>query len=233
MKHRKWQLGVVMAAAGSLFASGAAGADQQGTYIGLVGGVGLLNDTAATVSSGGVATTGTLEFSDGPIGGIVTGYTFANGLRPELEVTYRRNRFDGGGGNVRTASGVASLYYNFSNKGYYFYVGGGGGYANLRAYLDEAGGDTANKAVYSAGTGLGFAATRNLQVGVDYRFTGTFDRPVFTYDVGGAPVDAAFRYRGSVVTIGLRYSFGAIFGGGEGSGVRAGDEDVRVVPVSR
>ncbi|MDP3294161.1 MAG: outer membrane beta-barrel protein [Nevskia sp.] len=187
---------------------------DEGPYLGLQGGLSKIDST---------------DIKNGPAGGVVAGYTFANGLRPEVEVSYRRNAFEGDG-DVRAGQAVASLYYNFSRNGYYFYLGGGGGYAQLSAAIGGIGKDKDGTPVYTAGTGIGLAATRQLMVGIDYRYVGTFDDSTFSYTVNDVPLSVDYKYRGSFVSLALRYSFGSARA--DSFPVSRPAESVRVVPVS-
>lgn len=203
-------------------------AADEGLYLGLQGGLSKLYNTDITATADGETASGPISFKNGAAGGVVAGYTFANGLRPELEVSYRRNAVDGDG-DLRAGQAVASLYYNFSRNGYYFYLGGGGGYAKLSAAIDGAGKDKDGTPVYSVGTGFGLAATRQLMVGFDFRHVGTFEDSKFSYSVDGVPLDASFKYRGAFVGLALRYSFGSARA--DSFPVSRPVEPVRVVPV--
>lgn len=200
----------------------------EGLYAGLQGGVSLPTKTNVEVSANGTTASGDVKIKDGPIGGLVVGYGFANGLQPELELSYLRNKPKDGGGDLRAAAAVGSLYYNFSQHGYYFYLGGGAGVANLRYHADGGGSDNTYQPLYQAGTGVGLAVSRNLLVGVDYRYRGTFDRAKFSFDNQGTPTDARFNVSGSLVTIGLRWSFGGFASSSVAPGYR---EPVSIVPV--
>lgn len=213
-------------------AAGSAEAQEPGFFVGVQAGASLLKGSDAEVSSGGTSTNvGRVKFGEGPLGGLTAGYNFANGLRPELEVNYRRNSFGGlGGGDIRAGTATANLYYNFVRNGYYFYLGGGGGYASLRGHFNQGGADTDYRSLYQAGTGFGFAATPSLTVGIDYRFQGAFERADFSRDINGTPGSTSLRYRGSLVSLALRFDLGRLFGG---SSTAAGEarEPVRIVPV--
>lgn len=202
---------------------------DQGFYLGAMGGVSLLRDATATVTVDPDTATGPISFGKGPAGGVLAGYSFANGLRPELEFTYRRDRIDGDG-EVRNAQAIGSLYYSFSRNGYYFYLGGGGGYAKLRASLDNFGKDSDGTPVYSGGTGVGVAVTSQLMAGIDYRYAGAFDSSHFSSSVNGTPASVSFRYRGSFVGLALRYSFGSAMA--DSFPVYTPYERVRVVPLA-
>ena len=136
---------------------------DQGFYLGGIGGVTL--DPDATVSfideDGGTATD-RVSFTEGPAGSFVAGYTFASGLRPELELGYRRSDIDDSEARVETAQATGSLYYNFSRNGYFFYLGGGGGYAKVRLDAGAIGKDDDGSPVYSLGNRLRRAGRQAL-----------------------------------------------------------------------
>jgi len=221
----------VLLAAAALLAT-PAGADQ-GFYLGAIGGVTLDPDLSIRFTdSAQQRQTERARFEIGAAGSIVAGYTFAGGLRPELELGYRRANFDGADGNTAASQAIGSLYYNFSRNGYFFYLGGGGGYANVR--LDVGGGldkDDDGSAVYSLGSGFGVPVGRQLMIGVDYRYVGAVDRSHYQYLVEGAPLDASFRYRSHVVGLSLRYSFGSALADSHPA-VRRPSEPVQVVPLA-
>jgi outer membrane immunogenic protein len=209
-----------------------AGADQ-GFYLGAIGGVTLDPDLKIRFTdAGGTTQAERVPFEVGAAGAVVAGYTFAGGLRPELELGYRRTRFDGADGHRAASQAIGSLYYNVSRNGYFFYVGGGGGYANVR--LDIGGDvrrDDDGTAVYSLGSGFGLPVGRQLMVGVDYRYVGAFDRSRYQYAVDGDDIDATFRYCSHTVGLSLRYSFGSALADSHPA-ASAPREPVQVVPVA-
>ncbi|GAC1633401.1 MAG: hypothetical protein NVS9B10_28700 [Nevskia sp.] len=200
----------------------------EGLYVGLQGGVGLPSATRISTTANGTTTSSDAKFKDGPLGGLVLGYGFANGLQPELEASYQRNEPKGRGGDIRAGTATGNLYYNFSQHGYYFYVGGGGGATYVRLHASGGGGDSSYKPVYQAGTGFGLTAARNLLVGIDYRYRGSFERAKFSYVSQGVATETRFNYRGSAVTIGLRWAFGEVAATGSAPGYR---EPVSIVPL--
>lgn len=221
---------VLLAAAALLAAPADA---DQGFYLGAIGGVTLDPDRSIRFTDAdGASELQRVNTKVGAAGSAVAGYTFASGLRPELELGYRRTKFDGADGNTAASQAIGSLYYNFSRNGYFFYLGGGGGYANVR--LDVGSGldkDDDGTAVYSLGAGFGLPVGRQLMVGIDYRYVGAFDRSQYQYLVEGAPLDASFRYRSDTVGLSLRYSFGSALADNHPA-VRAPREPVQVVPVA-
>ena len=65
----------------------------EGFYAGLAGGGNFLQDQKYKLDSG--ASFGKATFKDGWAAGLVFGYATESGLRPELELLYRENDFDG------------------------------------------------------------------------------------------------------------------------------------------
>ena len=150
------------------------------------------------------------------------GYAFANGLRPELEISYRYNSKNGGAEHATSAMG--NLWYDVWQDGYYFYAGGGFGGTRLSASGNGVNGSDTLPA-WQAGLGFGHSITQNLALGVDYRHLAALGKP--RYDIQGQSFDG-LHYMTNAVLIELRYSFG----GGWGSPVSVPEAPVRVVPVS-
>ena len=163
-----------------------------------------------------------LHFNRGWAAGLIGGYSFANGLRPELELDYRRNNlnhdeFAPAGGNDNADSVLANLWYDFKAPSGLFsvvhpYLGGGAG--AVRSYyhdatLDGAGiaSDYATEFGYQAGAGVGFDVTPRLTLSVDYRHL-WINRGSF-HDTFTAPLDVEQRYLGNTALLSMRYSFGA------------------------
>lgn len=149
------------------------------------------------------------------------GYALANGLRPEVELSYRPNNKSGT--SERAAGLMGNLWYDFWQDDYYFYAGGGAGGVRLKVSADGfSGSDT--QAAWQAGLGFGHTVTRQLILGVSYRHLATFDRPKYT--ISGQSVEGA-HYITSAAMIELRY----VFGGRASAPASSPDAPVRVVPV--
>jgi OOP family OmpA-OmpF porin len=139
--------------------------------------------------------------------GIVGGYSFGNGWRPELEL--RSQLFNGN--HDKTSGALANVWYDFKTPTGLFsvvhpYLGGGLGAVrfNNNGGLDH---EYNTEFGYQAGAGVGFDVTRNLTVSLDYRHLwtqlGGF-KPFFP-----APVEYNDRYLANTALLGVRYSFGA------------------------
>src|SRR5665213_1433752 len=160
-----------------------------------------------------------IHFDKGWAAGVVGGYSFANGFRPELELDHRRNALDhdvfGKSGGIDNADSVlANLWYDFKSPNGLFsvvhpYLGVGAG--GVRSYyhtphLDGMITDTdyATEFGYQAGAGVGFDLTKRLTLSLDYRHLWT-NRGRFPSAIG--MIDQ--RYLAQTAMLGVRYSFPA------------------------
>jgi OmpA-OmpF porin, OOP family len=163
-----------------------------------------------------------LHFNRGWDAGLVGGYSFDSGLRPELELAYRRNNlshdeFGRGGGYDNADSALANLWYDFKAPTGPFsvahpYLGGGAG--AVRSHYHDAtiagaaiASDYATEFGYQAGAGVGFDVTPRLTLSVDYRHLWT-NRGSF-HDTFAAPFDVKQRYLADTALLTVRYSFGS------------------------
>ena len=186
----------------------------DGPYIGAEGGANFegpqnLNNTGDS-----------LHFKTGWAAGLVGGYSFANGFRPELELDHRRNKLkDDAFGNSASGfenadSAMANLWYDFKAPSGLFsvvhpYVGGGVGGVRFANRGVDVGGFGFNNAFdtkfgYQGGAGVGFDVTQHLTLSADYRYIES-NRGHFDVDPG-VPISA--RYRAQTAMLGVRYSFG-------------------------
>ncbi|MGH8506386.1 MAG: OmpA family protein [Stenotrophobium sp.] len=167
----------------------------DGPYLGAEGGVNFLKSQLGT------------SFNTGWVGGLTGGYAFENGLRPELELDFRRNEADaasGTDGHVKAETAMANLWYDVKASNGLFsvvhpYIGAGVGFARPTIVTTGLSAHD-NSFAYQAGAGFGYDLTRNLTASVDYRFL----RTDHNYLAGGE-----LRYQVQSVMAGLRYSFGA------------------------
>lgn len=149
------------------------------------------------------------------------GYAMANGLRPELELSYRPNNKYGA--SERAAGLMGNLWYDFWQDDYYFYAGGGAGGVRIKVSVDGfSGSDT--EAAWQAGFGFGHTVTRQLILGVDYRHLGSFNRP--RYNIAGQSLEGA-HYMTNAAMIELRY----VFGGHAAAPASSATAPVQVVPL--
>ncbi|CAM3047921.1 Outer membrane protein beta-barrel domain-containing protein [Pseudomonas gessardii] len=162
--------------------------------------------------------------------GLAVGWRFPVGLRPELELSYRKNAlvrfnnrvYDGGGsidakGEERASSLMANLWYEGFNLPASFsrfspYIGGGVGYIDLSVSGLKAGGvsfggthrDTVM--AYQLGAGFGYELSQQWAMLLEYRYLKT--RTAHFGDIQGLPPgDVSMTYGAQSLMLGLRYGF--------------------------
>jgi OOP family OmpA-OmpF porin len=160
-----------------------------------------------------------IHFDTGWAAGVVGGYSFSNGFRPELELDHRRNSlnhdvFGNSGGTDNADSALANLWYDFKSPNGLFsvvhpYLGVGAGGVRSYYHTPHLDGmitntDYATEFGYQAGAGVGFDLTKLLTVSLDYRHLWT-NRGRFPSAIG--TVDQ--RYLAQTAMLSLRYSFPA------------------------
>ncbi|WP_426957141.1 OmpA family protein [Muricoccus radiodurans] len=211
----------------------------SGLYIAGAGGANWLMDSDATSSSAAVRANfgnGSIEFETGWVALGSLGWGFGNGLRLEVEGSYRRNSVDGasgfGGlvrplrttGHVSNWAVMANVLYDFVIPGSPVmpYLGGGVGYAQTNYQgvrvqgfngprLDLVGSE--GNFAYQGIAGLAFniAAVPGLAVTAEYRFFGTLDPSIRSNYVPAAGVVARTNTEvenfNHSVLVGLRYAF--------------------------
>ena len=182
----------------------------NGLYVGAGAGVNFLQESDIELSRqfGGTnaARNGTAEFNLGWAGVISLGYGFGNGVRAEIEGSYRENEVDDitgfggvfGGGGGRRVDGTVRSYGVMANALYDFdlgpgsfvmpYIGVGAGYIwheydgvrvtgnGLRADIDGSDGRFAYQAI--AGAAFPIRAVPGLALTAEYRFLGTLNPEV-------------------------------------------------------
>jgi OOP family OmpA-OmpF porin len=211
----------------------------SGLYVGAGAGVNLLQESDVSISGPLAAgltradRSATVEFSYGWVGVVSLGYGFGNGVRAELEASYRTNEVDSiTGFNTRPlrSSGTATSYGIMANALYDFdlgagsfmtpYVGVGAGYQwhsydGVRARASNGASVTIDgddgQFAYQAIVGAAFpiSAAPGLAITAEYRFMGTLQpsidvRTTGSTTRGSTDVD---NYNHSLL-IGLRYAFG-------------------------
>ena len=207
----------------------------NGLYVGAGVGYNYLDDEKV---KGGTASSsfgsGDLRSHGGFVGLGSVGYGFGNGLRAEIEGSYRNNQFRQlRGGTAASASGREQKYGPMANVLYDFYglvpyvtpyVGVGVGYQfsqwdGVRATASGASAAYGNKTegafAYQGIAGAAFSVTPNLAITAEYRFLGmTGDRKYGgTVTTGGTTTNANFKANDEynhAGLIGLRYAFGAV-----------------------
>ncbi len=192
---------------------------DDGPYVGVEGG---LNWESPQDLRQGHDVIDRIDFDKGWAAGLIGGYSFANGLRPELELDHRSNHLDHDSlgtdhGLDRAESAFANLWYDIKVPSGFFsvvhpYLGGGVG--AVRSYYRNAnlGGfpiadDYATEFGYQVGAGLNYDVTRHLTLGLDYRHVWT-NRGAFAAPfAAGPPIEQ--RYLANTALISVRYAFGA------------------------
>jgi OOP family OmpA-OmpF porin len=198
----------------------------DGPYVGLEGGANW--EANQNIRNGDNTSTGdSTKFKTGWLAGGVAGYSFANGLRPELEVDFRRNQFRKLNNNVAGTSetdvngfednltGMANIWYDLKTSSGFFsvvhpYIGGGVGISRFDVDKFSVGGvegvngfDTVF--AYQGGAGVGYDITRHLTASIDWRYLET-TKGKFNVEGTDTTIDA--KYRSNSLMGGLRYSFG-------------------------
>jgi outer membrane protein OmpA-like peptidoglycan-associated protein len=190
---------------------------SDGPYIGLEGGLNW-QDPKNLSENGGVIDT--LHFNRDWAAGLVGGYAFSGGWRPELEFDHRSNRLhrDTLGLNTTGEQLADSLYANIwydlkAPTGILSviqpYAGVGTGtvrYDNHGATPTGIGTQSyySTEFGYQVGAGIGFVLTPQLTMSIDYRDLATAHGQFA--DGGGARTEA--RYGARSLLFGARYTFG-------------------------
>jgi OOP family OmpA-OmpF porin len=215
----------------------------NGLYIGAAAGANWVMDSDVTVSGISPAfgltsaqRTGTVSYDLGYalVGNI--GYGFGNGIRAELEVSFRENDVDSvsgfrGGrrssGLVQTFAIMGNAYYDFNfapNQLVTPYVGVGAGYGFFRAsnvrqisttdFRDQTtASGTDGRFAYQAIVGAAFnvPGAPGLALTAEYRFFATLDQEVDSTvyrPAGFARGKAEFENYNHSLLLGIRYAFG-------------------------
>jgi opacity protein-like surface antigen len=171
------------------------------------------------------------RYSDGWSGIGSLGYAFANGIRTEFEVGYRRNTLDSvntygsssagiaddqlsGTGHVAAWTFIGNILYEYANESSFSpYIGGGMGLAALH-YNNAAGhkaghfvvpvhGDESAPAAQAI-AGIDYKLSENLRVFVDYRYLTALGPKTFFGDNPETDVE----YDTSTILVGLRVPLG-------------------------
>ncbi|MFC3027632.1 MULTISPECIES: OmpA family protein [Roseomonadaceae] len=212
-----------------------------GLYIGAGAGANLLQESDVSITGPVVAgataaqRSGQIEFNYGYVGVLSLGYGYGNGLRVELEASYRENEVDGVSGFTALvrpvrADGKARSYGVMLNALYDFdlgpgsfmtpYLGVGAGYqwheydsvrargVNGTSTIDGEQGRFAYQAI--AGAAFPIAAVPGLAVTAEYRFMGTLSPEIDARSsiVPGAAGNAEVDNFNHSLLLGLRYAFG-------------------------
>jgi OOP family OmpA-OmpF porin len=211
-----------------------------GLYVGAGAGANFLQDEemeSISVLGGSVGgTAGSMKSHIGPVVVGSVGFGFGNGLRAELEGSYRYNPFSGvrgsdvvtgGGGREQKYGAMVNVLYDFSFGMFpmvtpYVGVGAGWQWAQLDNFhlsapgaLFTAGRHTEGAFAYQAilGAALPISAMPGLALTAEYRFMGMAGDRNYggTLVTGGAAAPASVKFKSEYnhsVLIGVRYNFG-------------------------
>lgn len=200
------------AAVGVVLLALPASVSAQGFYIGGAGGYNMPRDSE--IEGGGTSVDADLD--NGFAGALGVGYAYRNGIRTEIELSYRgpgdvdNIGSNNGMGDVTAWGAMLNLLYDFNRGGFISpYIGGGIGLARVRA--DNAGpalgttiDDSDNAFAYQGIAGLSHPITDRLSLDLSYRYFGV---PSLDFTAAnGAAVDS--EYHSHAIMIGLRFSFG-------------------------
>jgi hypothetical protein len=226
---------ILLASSFALVAGAASAQTQQGFYLG--GGVGVSDIDLTEGALGGQTYEQTWGL--GAIGLLSLGYGFGNGLRAEIEGSYRGYQSDTAklGGQSASSSGRSNAYAIFANLVYDLdlrllgldttavvpYFGGGLGYAiwswdNVRMSkigstfaVDDSDGLPAYQVI--AGFAFPIASVPGLLVTAEYRYYNEWGDPELKAGstVGGVTTSSSFKIGNSNhnFLVGLRYTFNA------------------------
>ncbi|NUT82931.1 outer membrane protein [Pseudomonas brassicacearum] len=204
-------------------------ADNLGPYVSGMGGVNWVAKQDLTQNNDDFVQ---MEFNQplhsGYATGLALGWRFPVGLRPEVELSYRRNTLDQfnnriyeggssieGKGEEQASSLMANLWYDIPNlpaplSRFTPYVGGGLGYAVLTIKDLEAGGvefggthrDTVS--AWQLGAGVAYELSEHWSMSLDYRYFKTGEAN-FGKIQGLPQADVETEYNAQSLMLGLRY----------------------------
>jgi OmpA-OmpF porin, OOP family len=202
-----------------------------GIYVSLGAGYNYMtqwSEQSLTVPSGAFAASENGKGGGGP--GVVGsfGYGFGNGVRVELEGSWRQSSHDftnsASSSTLQSYGGMVNALYDFDvGAGWvYPYIGAGIGYQ--QTHIDNitfhptgtttetfGGGQGGFAAQAMLGAGFPIHSVPGLSVTVEYRFMGVFTDENFTGSVSPPPANVTFRMGhqyNHAGLIGLRYAFG-------------------------
>ena len=208
----------------------------SGLYLGAGVGGNFLSKTDITGSTAAdkatLGGTTSAEFSWGYVGVLSLGWGFGNGLRAEIEGSYRRNDvsdISSGNAAARGATGTATSYGAMANILYDIdlggalggvtpYVGVGGGYIwhdyddvgtnadGVKNVLSGNSGNFGGQAI--AGLSLPISAVPGLAVTAEYRFMATAGHEIDSSSTANKVKVDVDNYNHSLL-VGLRYAFNA------------------------
>ena len=207
---------LLLAALGAPFAAAA----NTGPYNGIEGGGNRMAEQDVRRNDQTLFTYG---FKEGFVGGMVFGYSSSSGVRPELELDYRRDKYaearsgtsstSNVGGHEDAYTVMTNLWFDITTDDGVFnvlhpYIGGGIGAARVAAHEPSLAGVVGRSSfdtlfAYQAGAGIDIDLTQSTTLTFDYRYVQSDEG---TFDNNFGPVKA--RYRADSAMLGLRFSYG-------------------------
>jgi OmpA-OmpF porin, OOP family len=217
MKHIK---GLLLATSAVTLIATTTMAAEEGAYVGLGAGLHLPRDSNLLIGTNARV----MEFDNGPIVVGSAGYKWAQGFRTELELGYR----EGDVGNVvsptaaiawtgaqKTWSTMANVLFDLSAGPVTPYIGAGAGLSWI-GWKDGFKGPTTptfdgtdKKFTWQGIAGVGYDATDNLDLFLEYRYIGANNASFPANTTPATLVTSDHDDRSHNVLIGFRYSFGA------------------------
>ncbi len=210
------QLKKLVLTASAIALLGAPAMAAEGWYLGAHGGLSTLqNEPTKSATTRDNPT----KWNEGWLGGVSAGYNFGNGLRNELEATYRHNNLDSTGTGQESGDvGAWNFMYNALYDIPLFgadskvkpYVGIGAG--AIRTKVDAGGfsfgalDDHDWSFAMQGIAGMSYDLDNNWGVFADYRYLHAFNTK---YSGPGAIGDVKSDYHNNSVVAGLRYTFGS------------------------
>jgi outer membrane protein OmpA-like peptidoglycan-associated protein len=211
-----------------------------GIYVGAGAGINIMSSQRAELSVRRVDIPGSVDLSPqvGPAFSLSLGYGLGNGLRTEIEGSYRNNNFSGSTGTIGaiTTSGtreqkmgaMVNVLYDFVGVSFVQpYIGAGVGYQWVKEsglhvrgadFSVNAPEDTQGKFAYQGIIGVAYPilSAPGLALTFDYRFMGlvgqrNYGAVTSTTGVGGGTVLSTVKLDhnyNNTIMVGVRYNFG-------------------------
>lgn len=190
-------------------ATTAAMAENPGLYVNILGGWNQPRD--ADISGAGFKNE--VSYDAGWAAGAAIGYALRNGVRLELEFTYRWNDVDfikgvsGASGDVKSYTGMVNAIYDINTDSRWTpYVGIGLGVNHaeqkVRSSATSVIDDSDTAFAVQGILGLAYALTDHVRLTADYRYMAAISP---SYKGGGREID---QHQNHTMLVGLRYAFG-------------------------
>ena len=188
----------------------------DGLYVGAGAGVNFKQSQTLQTRVGAATASANRSTNAGPAAVLSLGWGFGNGLRAEVEGSWRQNTFRNGGGVVENLGGaMVNVVYDFVGiiPAVQPYLGAGLGYQNASySGLGPVSSNNAGSLAYQAIVGAAFpiAAVPGLAITAEYRFLGLVGDRTYTGTgpQAGSSLKATNDFNHSAL-IGVRYAFNA------------------------